>query len=52
VIPGDDGTESCNSGCCTSYDGFEIGIHSQKGNVADAFDAANKATAAQDWSFV
>lgn len=52
MIPGDDGTESCSSGCCTGYDGFEVGLTSGKGNVQSAISAANAATTVQDWSFV
>jgi mannan endo-1,4-beta-mannosidase len=52
MIPGDDATETCNSGCCTGYDGFEIGLTSGKGNLQSAIAAANSATTVQDWSFV
>ncbi|GFP59156.1 probable mannan endo-1,4-beta-mannosidase F [Trichoderma asperellum] len=52
MIPGDDGTESCNSGCCTGYDGFEIGFNSGKGNLQYAISQANTKTTKQDWSFV
>lgn len=52
MIPGDDATESCSSGCCTGYDGFEIGLTSGKGNLEFAIAAANSANTLQDWSFV
>ncbi|TAQ89287.1 hypothetical protein B7494_g2360 [Chlorociboria aeruginascens] len=50
-IPGDDATESCTDGCCSSYDGFEIGLTSGKGNVQAAVSAAEGSTAKQDWGF-
>ncbi|KAL7945039.1 glycoside hydrolase family 5 protein [Trichoderma barbatum] len=52
MIPGDDGTEACNSGCCTGYDGFEVGFNSGKGNLQYAISQAKSKTTKQDWSFV
>ncbi|PNP40479.1 hypothetical protein TGAMA5MH_07476 [Trichoderma gamsii] len=52
MIPGSDGTQSCNSGCCTGYDGFEVGFNSGKGNLQYAISQANTKTTKQDWSFV
>lgn len=52
MIPGSDGTQSCSSGCCSSYDGFEIGFNSGKGNLQNAIATANTKTTKQDWSFV
>lgn len=51
LIPGDDATESCSNGCCTGYDGFEVGLTSGKGNAKTAIAGANSATTKQDWSF-
>ncbi|CAL5873313.1 uncharacterized protein PFLUO_LOCUS7584 [Penicillium psychrofluorescens] len=51
-IPGDDGTESCNSGCCTGYDGFEIGFNSSKGDIRTAIAKANSATTIQNWNIL
>jgi mannan endo-1,4-beta-mannosidase len=51
-IPGDDGTETCNSGCCTGYDGFEIGLDSGKGDIATAIANANSKMTVQKWGFV
>ena len=55
VVPGQDQTESCSGQCCgsndgNSYDGFEIGVGSEKGDVKGAVAAANRMTAVQDWS--
>ncbi|KAL6808482.1 glycoside hydrolase family 5 protein [Trichoderma sp. SZMC 28015] len=52
MIPGSDGTQSCSSGCCTGYDGFEVGFNSGKGNLKNAISTANSKTTKQDWSFV
>jgi mannan endo-1,4-beta-mannosidase len=55
IIPGADQTQSCSGQCCgtnngNSYDGFEIGINSSKGNVKSAVAQARSVTALQDWS--
>ncbi|KAL6876829.1 glycoside hydrolase family 5 protein [Trichoderma novae-zelandiae] len=52
MIPGSDGTQSCSSGCCSGYDGFEVGFSSGKGNLQYAISQANSKTTKQDWSFV
>lgn len=49
MIPGNDQTESCSNGCCTGYDGFEIGLTSGKGDLQDAIAGASAATTVQDW---
>jgi mannan endo-1,4-beta-mannosidase len=49
VVPGLDGSQNGAPTSC-GYDGFEIGINSQKGDVASAVAAANAAVAAQDWT--
>ncbi len=51
-VPGSDGTQSCSSGCCSGYDGFEINLNSGKGNVKSGIAAANAATSKQNWDFV
>lgn len=48
--PGPDGTQDCWTGCCTGYDGFEVGFNSSKGNAQQAIQNAASQTAAQDWS--
>ncbi|KAI9703504.1 MAG: hypothetical protein M1820_005808 [Bogoriella megaspora] len=48
--PGPDATQDCWTGCCTGYDGFEIGLNSTKGNVEQALENAASANGAQDWS--
>ncbi|OCL09864.1 glycoside hydrolase family 5 protein [Glonium stellatum] len=48
VIPGLDQTQSGAPSSC-GYDGFEIGLASSKGDIADAAAAANAATANQSW---
>ncbi|RFU73379.1 glycoside hydrolase family 5 [Trichoderma arundinaceum] len=52
MIPGSDGTQSCSSGCCSGYDGFEVGFNSGKGNLQNSIYQANSKTTKQDWSFV
>ncbi|TVY71426.1 putative mannan endo-1,4-beta-mannosidase F [Lachnellula suecica] len=51
VTFGPDGTETCTTGCCTGYDGFEVGLNSGKGNVKSALSGAAGRTTKQDWSF-
>ncbi|KAF2236156.1 glycoside hydrolase family 5 protein [Viridothelium virens] len=48
--PGPDGTQNCWTGCCTGYDGYEVGLNSTKGNVQQALQSAASRSAAQDWS--
>ena len=48
--PGPDGTQTCWTGCCTGYDGYEVGLNSTKGNAKQALENAASHTAAQDWS--
>ncbi|KAI9753777.1 MAG: hypothetical protein M4579_005011 [Chaenotheca gracillima] len=57
VVPGADQTQSCSGSCCgnnngNSYDGFEIGLDSSKGDVAGAVSTANGQSAPQDWGFI
>ena len=57
VVPGKDQTQSCSGACCgsedgNSYDGFEIGVGSGKGDVKGAVGTANGRTAAQDWGVI
>lgn len=54
MVPSPDDSQAkadCWTGCCTFYDGFEVGIHNQtdKGNVETAIKAAAAQTAAQSW---
>ena len=54
VIPGKDQSQSCSGEWCynnngNSYDSFEIGLTSSKGDVKGAMQTALKKTAAQDW---
>lgn len=50
MIPGQDAVQGCTS-CCSGFDGFELGLHSSKGNAQVALQAAESETAVQDWSF-
>jgi len=44
-----DGSQAGAPTSC-GYDGFEIGLNSEKGDVASAVAAANAAAAAQSWA--
>ncbi|MCJ1440647.1 MAG: hypothetical protein MMC23_001133 [Stictis urceolatum] len=52
MIPGSDDANNCQSGCCTGFDGFEVGFNSSKGNLEQAIKSANAQQATQDWSGV
>ena len=47
---GPDGTQSCTTGCCTGYDGWEVGLTSSKGNAAAALKKIAQTAAKQDWT--
>ncbi|MCJ1308691.1 hypothetical protein MMC25_002345 [Agyrium rufum] len=57
ITPGQDQTQTCQGSCCgttngNSYDGFEIGLTSSKGNVKAAISKADGTTAAQSWASI
>lgn len=54
LVPGPDDSQAksdCWTGCCSGYDGFEVGLHNEtsKGDPKATIAEANGQKAAQEW---